>query len=578
MAIEYPIMTDGNEQSDYDEDILRFHANEIQSPQIILSNRMRNDRLQKNYVKNVSPTKKQNLYGANRSMDNRKLSQASRNYDIPTLDSKSIETVNSIGTNISNPKIDYDSMEIKLTSDESVLANTLPLNQVLAQDQHVKSKITAARVISIYGDLGPKNRKLKDTLKNVINKQSQQFDQLQLKRQLDQPQLQYLSVDFSKKPILNTDYSIEFIDHYQQNLNYKANYQLNDQNIILNSFDKRTQKTVQQERISRKSVTQTRQIYRGNEPPIPPSIQVNKVRGDKVKNGMQILIQKTQSHNTSNEKPNYNGAGSFQNSSPRALSIVHELQDSTNNNYLNHIENKFLKHKSTPVRTSINTKRKLEHNQSESGYEDKIKLKQNLQQQDTKKLLVMSQREIQVNRSLEQKNIQHQQMQQLQQKFVHNNNLNQSINLNHYANMSPDSFQKIDKFSKDYVEAPITQYKTGVDDNRSNLVVKRKIKLSNLSSSVNHIQSMRNEIIMRQQYVPPINNSEVQSRVDRDQKFMELMNRDWQNQFDKLSDNLKIVRSKEKKVRQMISKESYQDLDRKKVEKSVTFILPEIMN
>jgi len=39
------------------------------------------------------------FYGGNRSMDNRKLSLGSRNYDVHTLDSKSMETVNSVGSN-----------------------------------------------------------------------------------------------------------------------------------------------------------------------------------------------------------------------------------------------------------------------------------------------------------------------------------------------------------------------------------------------------------------------------------------------------------------------------------------------
>ena len=42
------------------------------------------------------------FYGGNRSMDNRKLSLASRNYDVHTLDSKSMETVNSVETKSSN--------------------------------------------------------------------------------------------------------------------------------------------------------------------------------------------------------------------------------------------------------------------------------------------------------------------------------------------------------------------------------------------------------------------------------------------------------------------------------------------
>lgn len=56
-------------------------------------------------------------------MDNRKLSLGSRNYDVHTLDSKSMETVNSVGSNNSQLQIEYDAVEIKTRTDHSMLAN-----------------------------------------------------------------------------------------------------------------------------------------------------------------------------------------------------------------------------------------------------------------------------------------------------------------------------------------------------------------------------------------------------------------------------------------------------------------------
>ncbi len=41
--------------------------------------------------------------------------------------------------------------------------------------------------------------------------------------------------------------------------------------------------------------------------------------------------------------------------------------------------------------------------------------------------------------------------------------------------------------------------------------------------------------------------------ADRYAKFNELMHKDWQHQIEKLSDNLKLVKNKEKKAKHMLS-------------------------
>eukprot|EP00347_Sterkiella_histriomuscorum_P022905 403336715 len=496
---------------------------------------------------------------------------------------------------------------------------------IIVQDNHIQSKMTAARVISIYGESQHgKSKKLKDTLKNIISKKQNYKalgdQQISKKNLINASPLNHLSVDFSDQSRQKEQKNNLVAKSYDTTNNSKRNFKTN---IIENQINKANikeesdetldylfkQKRIQEEAqlknsIQRKSFSQSRQLYYGNdnqinknEPVIPPSLKLSNVRGNKLQQEMKILIQKTsdqehQQHNELQQIHNKNTTLNF--STNNFYSHNHQSYESTNAidkiysiNTTNQQLNNFAELKQVQERTSAKNSRQILDKLQQNIKVDEVEI---LRKQKLANVIKSSRDLTGISNSLE-------------QTTFHQLNSKNTNNSHHTAD-SPTP--------KNQYQSQLPTNKHKVSNQSMQLISKQTNKtFTPLSQSVNNIPSIRittdpnipdqnTSIIQRRSHktVQPhqdnnqnTNITNYNNRRDRNNKFNELMNRDWHNQFEQLQDNLRLVKNKEKRAKLMsinnqildnygVNANGSQDYNEKprRTEKSVTFILPDIIS